>query len=503
MNEIMLDTWVAQKLAKLWSPVAKAAKIVNTVLHKNRRVFAGIGMVLLIVALLAASFSPALADKGGNGNGGGKPTQGSGGGGGGQRGGNGGGVGSNCPGGPPCSDPDGNENGGADKPGGNGGISPTKDSNNGSGNDLDCEDDNNGKGIPGHCKTKTPKVTVTPDKTPGKTVTPTVFVTPTPGGSPTPTSTIPNGGGGTVTPTLQPGTCKIEVYGQDVDAKNGREIEVRLVSRPNGYPEFSAPITSTLTITGTQQNASFDPTGNTCVDMVYEDNSLGKTILAVAHYDGTNPRSLGYAGFDPTWGYDSSRGYIAFRTEVNDIFRMEPDGKSLVALGANGTNLDASPSGLWVMYQTAQNHIGVVWSQGPADAFKKGLTSFKFETAWSCQNARWDPSGDSITCNDNGLKLVTDTAGTFLVLYSNGSEAIMDPTTTTPFAVVLSEGKSWLVQNVFGLSKLTSLLGVGKDLGAGVNPDWVAIPGMVNPVDDAWINGFLNPAASASPTPTK
>lgn len=51
------------------------------------------------------------------------------------------------------ADPDGDENGGIDQPGGNGGHDPVGwDGNNGSGNDPDCEDDNRGKGVPGHCK---------------------------------------------------------------------------------------------------------------------------------------------------------------------------------------------------------------------------------------------------------------------------------------------------------------------------------------------------------------
>jgi LPXTG-motif cell wall-anchored protein len=51
------------------------------------------------------------------------------------------------------ADPDGMENGGVDQPGGTGGIdTTTQDGNNGSGNDVDCEDDNRGVGVPGHCK---------------------------------------------------------------------------------------------------------------------------------------------------------------------------------------------------------------------------------------------------------------------------------------------------------------------------------------------------------------
>lgn len=50
------------------------------------------------------------------------------------------------------ADPDGTENGGVDQPGGTGGVDPTdQDGNNGSGNDSDCEDDNLGVGVPGHC----------------------------------------------------------------------------------------------------------------------------------------------------------------------------------------------------------------------------------------------------------------------------------------------------------------------------------------------------------------
>ena len=53
------------------------------------------------------------------------------------------------------ADPDGDENGGIDQPGGNGGYDPKGwDGNNGSGNDPDCEDDNRGKGVPGHCKVR-------------------------------------------------------------------------------------------------------------------------------------------------------------------------------------------------------------------------------------------------------------------------------------------------------------------------------------------------------------
>ncbi len=51
------------------------------------------------------------------------------------------------------ADPDGQQNGGIDQPGGTGGADRTdQDGNNGSGNDADCEDDNRGKGVPGHCK---------------------------------------------------------------------------------------------------------------------------------------------------------------------------------------------------------------------------------------------------------------------------------------------------------------------------------------------------------------
>lgn len=53
------------------------------------------------------------------------------------------------------SDPDGMENGGVDQPGGQGGVNTSaQDGNNGSGNDIDCEDDNRGRGVPGHCKNK-------------------------------------------------------------------------------------------------------------------------------------------------------------------------------------------------------------------------------------------------------------------------------------------------------------------------------------------------------------
>lgn len=56
------------------------------------------------------------------------------------------------------SDPDGDENGGIDQPGGDGGYNPQGwDGNNGSGNDPDCEDDNRGKGVPGHCKARPAK----------------------------------------------------------------------------------------------------------------------------------------------------------------------------------------------------------------------------------------------------------------------------------------------------------------------------------------------------------
>jgi hypothetical protein len=51
------------------------------------------------------------------------------------------------------ADPDGLANGGVDQPGGTGGIdTTTQDGNNGSGNDVDCEDDNRGVGVPGHCR---------------------------------------------------------------------------------------------------------------------------------------------------------------------------------------------------------------------------------------------------------------------------------------------------------------------------------------------------------------
>ena len=53
------------------------------------------------------------------------------------------------------ADPDGDENGGIDQPGGDGGHEPKGwDGNNGSGNDPDCEDDNRGQGVPGHCKVR-------------------------------------------------------------------------------------------------------------------------------------------------------------------------------------------------------------------------------------------------------------------------------------------------------------------------------------------------------------
>jgi hypothetical protein len=60
------------------------------------------------------------------------------------------------------ADPDGAANGGVDQPGGSGGVDPTaQDGNNGSGNDADCEDDNRGVGVPGHC-TPQPEPVVTP-----------------------------------------------------------------------------------------------------------------------------------------------------------------------------------------------------------------------------------------------------------------------------------------------------------------------------------------------------
>jgi hypothetical protein len=60
------------------------------------------------------------------------------------------------------ADPDGMANGGVDQPGGTGGVDPTtQDGNNGSGNDVDCEDDNRGVGVPGHCR---PKPVETPDE---------------------------------------------------------------------------------------------------------------------------------------------------------------------------------------------------------------------------------------------------------------------------------------------------------------------------------------------------
>jgi LPXTG-motif cell wall-anchored protein len=83
------------------------------------------------------------------------------------------------------ADPDGMLNGGVDQPGGAGGVDPTdQDGNNGSGNDTDCEDDNRGVGIPGHCKPR-PETSggVTGDVvTPGTTpeTGDTVEVTPTP-----------------------------------------------------------------------------------------------------------------------------------------------------------------------------------------------------------------------------------------------------------------------------------------------------------------------------------
>lgn len=49
------------------------------------------------------------------------------------------------------SDPDGTENGGTDCIGGTSG-NEDPDPNQGSGNDSDCEDDNNGVGVPGHCR---------------------------------------------------------------------------------------------------------------------------------------------------------------------------------------------------------------------------------------------------------------------------------------------------------------------------------------------------------------
>ena len=52
------------------------------------------------------------------------------------------------------SDPDGMSNGGSDKPWGAAAANDDVDGNNGSGNDLDCEDDNNGVGTPGHCGIK-------------------------------------------------------------------------------------------------------------------------------------------------------------------------------------------------------------------------------------------------------------------------------------------------------------------------------------------------------------
>lgn len=56
------------------------------------------------------------------------------------------------------SDPDGDSNGGVDKPVDQGGTPgfTTPDGNNGSGNDEDCEDDNNGQGVPAKCKPDVP-----------------------------------------------------------------------------------------------------------------------------------------------------------------------------------------------------------------------------------------------------------------------------------------------------------------------------------------------------------
>lgn len=68
------------------------------------------------------------------------------------------------------ADPDGMENGGIDQPGGTGGYDPVGwDGNNGTGNDPDCEDDNRGKGVPGHCKDRPG----TPAQAPGDTTPPT------------------------------------------------------------------------------------------------------------------------------------------------------------------------------------------------------------------------------------------------------------------------------------------------------------------------------------------
>ncbi len=61
------------------------------------------------------------------------------------------------------SDPDAERNGGTDKPDGTTGNND-RDGNNGSGNDTDCEDDNNGRGTPGHCTDRPAEPAVGPEK---------------------------------------------------------------------------------------------------------------------------------------------------------------------------------------------------------------------------------------------------------------------------------------------------------------------------------------------------
>ena len=61
------------------------------------------------------------------------------------------------------------ENGGADKPGGQGGAIGAQDGNNGSNNDNDCEDDNRGQGLPGHCKANSKNAKCLPGQAHGHT----------------------------------------------------------------------------------------------------------------------------------------------------------------------------------------------------------------------------------------------------------------------------------------------------------------------------------------------
>jgi hypothetical protein len=349
--------------------------------------------------------------------------------------------------------------------------------------------------------------TFTPSPSPSATATPTSTSTPTftpsPTASPTATATEVKGGkkggggGGSEGP---PAPCQIERFGMD----NGSEIQMWPVTRPDGVPVFGSVITVTLNLEGDQLNPSLDPSGRTCLQMVFEDHGSGKSVIKTANWDGTNVQSLDYVGSDPAFGWDGSR-YITFTGSYANIFRVNPDGSGLEPLGVSGLNSQPSPSGKWILYEPGNGHAGVVWSRGPVGAMQEEMANYHFQSTWSCENFSWDPTGEVI-CEDDGLRYIIDASGTFIPVYPTGREGLMDPTGNTMHGVIGTADDTCLVPNFLGVNNTSSLSSVGSCIGKGQNFTWVKVPGQLHPEDDGWMQGFLYPESlpklSPSPTPT-